>query len=67
MEKPCSKDIEKSEYTITEQKDEGNKVTYDVPNFNSSHLFECGRNNPDVLYERVHMATSGVEYFTDIG
>ena len=66
MDKLCSKEIDKSENTITEQKDEGIKVTYDVTNFNVFDVFECGRNNPDVSYERVYMATSGNEYFTDI-
>ena len=66
MDKICSTEIEKSEYTITEQKDEGNEVTYDVPNFNVSNLFECGRKNPDVSYERAYMDTEGNEYFTDI-
>ena len=46
----CSTEEEKSEYTITEQKEEGGEVTYDVPNFNVSNVFECGRNKPDVSY-----------------
>ena len=66
MDKLCSTDIDKSECTITEQKDEGNEVTYNVPIFNVSNVFECRRNNPDVSYERAHMATEGNEYFTDI-
>ena len=37
-----------------------------MPNFNVSNLFECGRNNTDVSYERVYMATEGNEYFMDI-
>ena len=37
-----------------------------MPNFNVSNIFECGRNNPDVSYERSYMATEGNEYFTDI-
>ena len=37
-----------------------------MPYFNVSNVFECGRNNPDVSYERAYMATSGYEYFTDI-
>ena len=37
-----------------------------MPNFNVSNVFECGRNNPDVSYEKAHMATSGDEYFTDM-
>ena len=41
-------------------------VTYDVPNLNISNVFECGRNNPDMSYERAYMATSDNEYFTDI-
>ena len=57
----CSTEEDKSEYTITEQKDARNEVTYDVPNFNVSNVFECGRNNPDVSY-----VTSGDEYFTDM-
>ena len=39
MDKLCSTEIDKLEYTITEQKDEGNEVTYDVPNFNVSNKF----------------------------
>ena len=48
VDKLCLTEIDKSEYTITEQKGEGSEVTYDVPNFNVSNVFECGRNNPDV-------------------
>ena len=59
VDKLCSTEIDKSEYTITEQKDEGNEVTYDVPNFNVSNVSECGRKNIDVSYERVYMDTSG--------
>ena len=53
MDKLCSTKIDKSEYTH-------------VPNFNISNVFEYGRNNPDMLYERAYMATEGNEYFTDI-
>ena len=53
----CSMEEDKSECTITEQKDAENEVRYDVPyNFNISNAFECGRNNPDVSYERAYMA-----------
>ena len=52
--------------TITEQKDAGNEVTYDVPNFNALNVFEWGKNNPDVSYKRVYMANSGNEYFTEM-
>ena len=65
MEEICLTEEDKSEYTITEQKLEGNEVTYDVPNFNVSNIFECRENNPDVSYERSYMATSGNEYFTE--
>ena len=61
VDKLCSIEEEKSEYTITEQKESGNEVTYDVPNFNVSNVFECGRNNTDVSYERSYMATEGNE------
>ena len=44
-----------------DHKDERNEVTYDVPNFNVSNLFECGRNYTDVSYEKAYMATSGNE------
>ena len=37
-----------------------------VPNFNVSDVFECGRNNPDMSYERAYMDTEGNEYFMDI-
>ena len=37
-----------------------------MPNFNVSDVFECGRNNPDLLYESVYMATSGDEFFTEM-
>ena len=40
----CSTEIDKSEYTH-------------VPNFNVSNIFEYGRNNPDMSYERAYMAT----------
>ena len=53
VEKLCSTEIEKSEYTH-------------VPNFNVFNVFECGRNNPDVSYERAYMATEVNEYFMDI-
>ena len=57
MDKLCSTEEDKSEFTITEQKDAENEVTYDVPyNFNISDVFECGINNPDVSYERAYMA-----------
>ena len=61
-----STEEDKPENTLTEQKDAENEVTYDVPNFKVSNVFECGRNNPDVSYERAYMATSGDEYFTDM-
>ena len=64
--KLCDNEEDKSDYTITEQTDKGNEVTYDVPNFNVSNIFKCRRNNPDVSYERAYMATSGNEYFTEI-
>ena len=35
-------------------------------NFNVSDIFECKRNNPDVLFERAYMATERDEYFTDM-
>ena len=66
MDKLCSTEEDKPEYTITEQKDEGNEVIYDVPNFNVSNVNERGRNNPDVSYKRVYIAASGDEYFTDM-
>ena len=66
VDKLCSTEEEKPEYTITEQKDKGNEVTYDVTNFNVSIVNERGRNNTDVSYERVYIATSGYEYFTDM-
>ena len=53
VEKLCSTEIDKSKYTH-------------VPNFNVSNVFKYRRNNPDVSYERVYMATEGNEYFTDI-
>ena len=37
-----------------------------MPNFNVSNVFECGRKNTDMSYERAYMATEGNEYFTDI-
>ena len=57
IDKLCSTEIEKSEYANTEQRDEGNEVTHDVPSFNVSNVSECGRNNPDVSYKRVYMYT----------
>ena len=32
------------------KKDKGNEVTYDVPHFNVSNVFEFRRNDPDVSY-----------------
>ena len=66
MDEQCLTEEDKSEYIITEQKDAGNEVTYDVSNFNVSYVFVCRRNNSDVSYERAYMATSSNEYFTDI-
>ena len=67
MDELCSTEEGKSKYTITEQKDAENEVTYDVPyNFNVSNVFECGRNNPDMSYKRAYMATEGEEYFTEM-
>ena len=58
---------DKSECTITEQKDAENKVTYNVPyKFNVSNVFECGRNKPDVSYKRAYMAPEREEYFGEI-
>ena len=57
MDELCSTEEDKSEYTIMEQKDAGNEVTYNVPNFNVSNVFEFGRNNPDMSYEIAYMAT----------
>ena len=53
VEKLCSTEKDKSEYTH-------------MPNSNVSNVFECGRNNPDVPYERSDMTNEGNEYFTDI-
>ena len=67
VEELCSTEEEKSKCTITEQKDADNEVTYDVPyNFNVSNLFECGINNHEVSYEKMYVATSGDEYFTEM-
>ena len=66
MNKLCSTEEDKSECTITEQKDAGNEVTYDVPNFNVSNVFEYGRSNTDMSYERAYMATSSNECFTEM-
>ena len=44
-----------------EQEDEGNEVTSNVPKFNISKVFECGRKNPDVSYEIEYMGTEGNE------
>ena len=59
VEKLCSTEIDKSEYAVLEQKDEGSEVTYDVTNFNASNIFEYGGNNPDISYERAYMAAPG--------
>ena len=47
--------------TLLQKKNAGNEVTYDMPNFNVSNIFECRRNNPDVSYERAYMSTSDDE------
>ena len=60
-EKLSSTEEDKSECTITEDKEAKNKVTYDVPNyFNVFNILECGRNILDRLgmsYKREYMAT----------
>ena len=48
VDKTCSKEIDKPEYT-------------QMPTFNVSNVFEYGRNNPDVSYKRAYMATEGNE------
>ena len=57
----CSMKEDKSECTITKQKDAKNEVTYDVPNyFNAFNVFECGRNildRLDISCERACIAT----------
>ena len=58
---------DESEYVNEKQKDVKNEVACDVTNyFNVSNVYVCGRNNPDVSYERTCMATEDNEYFTDI-
>ena len=52
--KLCSPKEDESECVNKKQEDEKNEVACDVANyFNVSNLFECGRNNPSVSYERV--------------
>ena len=56
-----STEEDKSEFTITKQKDANNEVTYDVTNyFIAFKVFECGRRileRLDMSYERAYMAT----------
>ena len=54
----CSTEEDESEFTITKKRDAAIEVKYDVLyDFNVSNVFECGRNNLDVSYERSYMAT----------
>ena len=63
----CSTKEDESECANKKQKDAKNEVACDVTNyFNVSNEFECGRNNPDMLLERVCMATEDNGYFMDI-
>ena len=70
VDKKCSTEMEKSEYTITEQKYEGYKestVTKEVPSY--LNIFECGRNilgRLDVTYERACMATQKYKYYNTL-
>ena len=41
LDELCSTEEDKSECTITEKKDAGNEVTYDLPIFNIFNVFEC--------------------------
>ena len=65
-DKLCSTEEEKSECTITEQKDANSEVIYNMPNyFNVFNIFKCGRNlldRLDVSYKRSYMATPKEEY-----
>ena len=54
----CSTKEDESEWASKKQKDTKNEVACDATNyFNISNIFECGRNNTDVSYERACMAT----------
>ena len=67
VNKLCSTEEYKSECTIMEQKCADNEVTYNVPyDFNVFNIFEKGRNNPEVSYERAYMANERDEYFTEM-
>ena len=65
-----STEEDKSECTITEQKDAKSEVTYDVPNyFNVFNVFKWGRNlldRLDVSYERAYRAIPKEKYFTEM-
>ena len=70
VDKLYSTEIEKSEYTITEQtyaEYEKYSVTKEVPIY--FNMFECGRNHLDrldVTYERACMATPKEKYYTKL-
>ena len=70
QEKIYSTDKDKSECTITKQKDGKYEIKYYVPNyFNAFNAFEWGRkllDRLDVSYERACMATPKEEYFTEM-
>ena len=53
----CSTKEDESECANEKQTYAKNEVAYDVTNYlNVSNVFECGRNNPGVSYERACMA-----------
>ena len=63
----CSTKEDESECANKKQKDANNEVSCDVTKyFIICNVFECGRTNPEVSYERACMATEHNEYFMDV-
>ena len=58
----CSTKEDESKCAIKKEKDVNNEVACVVTNYlNVSNVFQCGRNNPDVLCERKCMANEDNE------
>ena len=63
----CFTKEDKSECANEKKKDAKNEVAYDVTNYlNVCNVFECGRDNPDVQWERTCMANVDNDYFSDV-
>ena len=63
----CFTKRDESECANETPKDAKNEVAYEVTNhLNISNVWECGRDNPAVQYERACMANVDYDYFSDV-